>query len=772
MKKHLFSLWVLIFAISTLTAQINREMVLVEIGTGTGCGYCPGAAMGLHDLYANGDPVAGIEYHSYNSSDPFNTPEAATRTSYYGVSGYPTAKFDGEYDEHVGGSTSTSVYSTYLPKVNTRMAMQTNFSVEILGENTGNNYDIIVRVEKFGTYTGTNLKVRFALTETDIPYTWQGQSLIEYCERLMAPDANGTAVSFTSGNTQDVNLNFVFDNTWVDSNCELIAWIQDDANKYVLHSASVMLLDLQPDVATSNFTSDTNQVCEGNTIQFTDLSSGAITGWNWTFEGGNPNTSTLQNPVVTYNTQGTYDVTLEVTDGTTTSTLTQTDMIEIIVAPVQPNQPVGETTLCNSETTIYTTNEVPYSDSYAWQVSPSNAGTLTPNGVEATFVASSSYVGNYTISVRADNSCGNGTWSTPLSCIMNYAPLQYQLSNGGGICEGSQGIELTQAGSEINIEYELFRDGNSTSTILPGTGNPLSFGFINIEGTYTVIGYNTTCDVQMYGTPWIYYLDTPSQPNIPDGPSMSCKDTLSTFNINTIDYADTIYWVLSPENAGTLFPDNLSVDVQWSDDFAGIANLTAQGSNDCGDGTISDPAEIMIEDSPSPEISGLNILCDNESSDYSVVETEENSYEWIVSGGEITSGAGTANVTVLWGNPGTGILQVIETSTNECSGVSEEYEVTIDDCTSIDENNENSVSIYPNPGSSKIDIEFVLRSGQSYQVVIYNTLGQLIDKTEGIAFGNQQKVNFNISNFKPGLYVVNIISENGLNIRSTFEKAK
>ena len=54
---------------------------------------------------------------------------------------------------------------------------------------------------------------------------------------------------------------------------------------------------------------------EGEQVHFKDLSTGA-TNWAWTFAGGEPTTSTEQNPVVTYNKAGTYDVTLTV-DGST-----------------------------------------------------------------------------------------------------------------------------------------------------------------------------------------------------------------------------------------------------------------------------------------------------------------------------------------------------------------------------------------------------------------------------------------------------------------------
>jgi hypothetical protein len=49
----------------------SKQQVMLEIGTGTGCQYCPGAAMGAEDLITNGDSVTVVEYHAYNSSDPY-----------------------------------------------------------------------------------------------------------------------------------------------------------------------------------------------------------------------------------------------------------------------------------------------------------------------------------------------------------------------------------------------------------------------------------------------------------------------------------------------------------------------------------------------------------------------------------------------------------------------------------------------------------------------------------------------------------------------------
>ena len=65
----------------------------------------------------------------------------------------------------------------------------------------------------------------------------------------------------------------------------------------------------------ANFTAGNTLFCPNRQIQFTDLSSGAPTSWNWQFPGGTPASSTTQNPTVVYDEPGRYTVTLEVTNG-------------------------------------------------------------------------------------------------------------------------------------------------------------------------------------------------------------------------------------------------------------------------------------------------------------------------------------------------------------------------------------------------------------------------------------------------------------------------
>lgn len=99
-------------------------------------------------------------------------------------------------------------------------------------------------------------------------------------------------------------------------------------------------------VLTSSFSFDAGASCGTTTVQFTDNSIGNVTGWNWSFPGGDPSSSTEQNPSVTYNSPGTYTATLEVTDGVDTNSSSQdieiASGIELQIVIVPDNYP-GET---------------------------------------------------------------------------------------------------------------------------------------------------------------------------------------------------------------------------------------------------------------------------------------------------------------------------------------------------------------------------------------------------------------------------------------------
>jgi len=73
---------------------------------------------------------------------------------------------------------------------------------------------------------------------------------------------------------------------------------------------------------TAAFTANPTTGMEGVQITFTDQSIGTPNHWAWSFPGGTPDTSNVQNPTVTYSTQGTYAASLSVSN-----TYSETDQL-------------------------------------------------------------------------------------------------------------------------------------------------------------------------------------------------------------------------------------------------------------------------------------------------------------------------------------------------------------------------------------------------------------------------------------------------------------
>ena len=87
----------------------------------------------------------------------------------------------------------------------------------------------------------------------------------------------------------------------------------------------------QPPVA--DFTASATSVCVGQSVTFTDTSTNIPGAWLWTLPGGTPNSSTLQNPTVIYNTPGTYNVTLKAVNFNGNNTKVLTGYITVTAFP-------------------------------------------------------------------------------------------------------------------------------------------------------------------------------------------------------------------------------------------------------------------------------------------------------------------------------------------------------------------------------------------------------------------------------------------------------
>lgn len=94
------------------------------------------------------------------------------------------------------------------------------------------------------------------------------------------------------------------------------------------------------------FTASRDTTCVDSPIGFTDRSRGNPTSWLWSFPGANPATSTEQNPQnVFYSQPGSYNVTLTISNGTSSSVSTMVNFITVVEPPYVDLG--NDTTICD-----------------------------------------------------------------------------------------------------------------------------------------------------------------------------------------------------------------------------------------------------------------------------------------------------------------------------------------------------------------------------------------------------------------------------------------
>jgi beta propeller repeat protein len=114
------------------------------------------------------------------------------------------------------------------------------------------------------------------------------------------------------------------------------------------------------------------------TVLFTDTSTGSPTSWIWSFGDGDATNATLENPVHTFRSAGTYTVSLTAMNTRGSDTMTKTGYITVnaLTAPalVSAVVPTSRTTVVGSPVTVL--------------MSVINAGTSTAHGVSITQASS------------------------------------------------------------------------------------------------------------------------------------------------------------------------------------------------------------------------------------------------------------------------------------------------------------------------------------------------------------------------------------------------
>lgn len=155
-------------------------------------------------------------------------------------------------------------------------------------------------------------------------------------------------------------------------------------------ASDTLFFSLAPQVS---FAASDISVCQKFCLDFTDVSGNNPTQWAWSFEGGIPAVSALQNPAhICYDQAGTYDVTLIASNGFGSDTLLLSDYITVYATPPFPVISQNGFTLTSSAAV-----------SYQWLL----------NSVDIPGATNQSYqvlqAGLYTVVISDSNGCVNAS---------------------------------------------------------------------------------------------------------------------------------------------------------------------------------------------------------------------------------------------------------------------------------------------------------------------------------------------------------------------------
>jgi len=215
--------------------------------------------------------------------------------------------------------------------------------------------------------------------------------------------ANGSTIIFTNSSSMATSYSWDFGDG-KSSNEENPMHQYDIADSYVVTlmvenacgvaslSQTVVVDFSLPEIST---TFSVTEGCVPLEVQLTDESTNDPTSWMWEFPGGEPATSTEQNPTVVYNQAGNYTINARVSNADGSSSL---EFLDVVTVESLPTSEFNVTVF--SETINLENNSVGATE-YSWDFGDGKSSQ--ENSPEHSYASS----GSYEITLIATNDCGS-----------------------------------------------------------------------------------------------------------------------------------------------------------------------------------------------------------------------------------------------------------------------------------------------------------------------------------------------------------------------------
>ncbi|MCB0396624.1 MAG: trypsin-like serine protease [Flavobacteriales bacterium] len=452
-----------------------------------------------------------------------------------------------------------------------------------------------------------------------------------------------------------------------------------------------------------SLSSDNQLLCAGQSATFTATSDGAVS-FSWKFTGGQPSTSTSQNPVITYNTAGTYPVYVKATmsNGDTTS-INQVDYITVM--PSTPDPVVPDVSRCG-----------------AGVVNMTATGTGTMNWYDAAVAGNLVHTGN-TYSPNLSNTTTYYVEALDEKAAVKGGPSDNTFGSGGNFTSNA----------DRRLYFDVLKPVVLKSVKVYATG----------AGNRTIVVLNSSGDKVGEVTA-----------NIPDGESRVTLDitlqTGSQFAIKTDDIPN-----LYRNNSGANYPYNISNLVSITETDAGSAGYYYYFYDWEVTEAVCESQRVAV--TATITSGSLNTSTSNAPDNGTCNGTAT-----------VTATGGSGTYTYLWNDPAsqtaataTGLCTGNYTVTvSDAGGCTATETVTVPLNTSLGENSASVLTgIYPNPTTDHITVNVHVNHATGLQLSVVNTLGEtiIVYTASGIPGDNSFPVD--MSALQSGIYFLMIQDE-------------
>ena len=305
-----------------------------------------------------------------------------------------------------------------------------------------------------------------------------------------------------------------------------------------------------------------------------------------------------------------------------------------------------ETAVCPGDEVAFTALPSGGSGNYTWQWTTSPASIT---GSEAHF----SFTPSQNSKVKVIVSDGISTVADSIIVTVLASPQTFNISGGGFWCSNATPPTVTLSGSQVNVNYALFRNGITTGELFPGNGSPLSFNQTSANGNYTIVATNLSgCSNGMNGSVQVTQQPIPQQFNLVGGGAFCPGDAANGLLLSgSVIGTEYLLFLNGNELAGSFSGTGLPINIT-SPSLSGVYTVVAQQTASECSATMNGSANLLIYPLPEVTISGNNSICEGDT----VVLTASgaDTYLWLlnppITANQIQIAPAETTTYTLWGS--------------------------------------------------------------------------------------------------------------------------